>query len=225
MSDILNSQSLSIRDVIEAIVSNKFIVDYGYINKVYPDKTVDVTHSAKPVLLDGTELPETVTHNVEVLVPCGAGLSVRFDWRAGDKVLLLGLKDFVPEADKVTEAKAPKSTVHYSRATLKAIPLCVFDADADTTVDVENGKVTIETDKIVCDTNKIELNGNSKQFVTWSELNSALSSFVTNLSTALLAATYVNAAGTPTVLAWTGGTPPTTIDISSAKTTSVVTGG
>ena len=48
---------LSDKDLIINILNNFFIVDYGYINKVNPDKTVNITHAAKPVLLDGTELP------------------------------------------------------------------------------------------------------------------------------------------------------------------------
>ncbi|WP_296017062.1 hypothetical protein [uncultured Treponema sp.] len=101
MTDILSAQNLSERDLITSILNSFYIVDYGYINKVNGDKTVNVTHAAKPVLTDGTELPETVTSNVEVLTVCGAGFSVQWDYKAGDKVLLLGLKSYVPEAGNV----------------------------------------------------------------------------------------------------------------------------
>lgn len=155
MTGILNAQSLSERDLIASIVSSFYIVDYGYINKVNGDKTVNVTHAAKPVLTDGTELPETVTSNVEVLTICGAGFCVQWDYKAGDKVLLLGLKNYVPEAGTVKQAEIPKAFVHYTRATLKAIPLCVFSDEAKAKIIVENGKMTITTD------DTLELDGNN----------------------------------------------------------------
>lgn len=155
MTSILNAQSLSERDLIASIVSSFYIVDYGYINKVNGDKTVNVTHAAKPVLTDGTELPETVTSNVEVLTICGAGFCVQWDYKAGDKVLLLGLKNYVPEAGAVKQAEIPKAFVHYTRATLKAIPLCVFSDEAKAKIIVENGKMTITTD------DTLELDGNN----------------------------------------------------------------
>lgn len=57
---------------------------------------------------------------------------------------------------------------------MKALPLCVFSNEAKVKIEVEEGTLKITTNK------KIELNGNSKQFVTWNELNSALSSFYLN---------------------------------------------
>nr|DAG35865.1 MAG TPA: hypothetical protein [Caudoviricetes sp.] len=154
MTDILSAQNLSERDLITSILNSFYIVDYGYINKVNGDKTVNVTHAAKPVLTDGTELPETVTSNIEVLTLCGAGFCVQWDYKAGDKVLLLGLKSYVPEAGGVKQAEVPKAFVHYSRATLKAIPLCVFSDEAKVKILVENGKMTIRTDST------LELDGN-----------------------------------------------------------------
>ena len=67
----------------------------------------------------------------------------------------------------------------------------------------------------------LPLYGNSKQFVTWAELNQALTDFMTGLITALTTTPIAgNGAPQPT---WTD--LPTQIDISGAKTTSVVTGG
>lgn len=199
-----------------------------------PDKTIDVTHAKQLKTLDGESLKATVTKNVEVLTLCGGGFSFTFDYKKGDKVLLLGLKNYVPKVDDVTSATETTAYLHYSRETLKALPLCVFNDDAKVKIEVEDGALKLTTTKnteVEADTlkvttkKKVELNGNSKQFVTWAELNQALTQYTAQLSTALLAATYVNAGGTPTVLAWTGGTPPTSIDISAAKTTKIVTGG
>lgn len=206
------------RTLIESILASHYIVDYGYIKAVNTDKTVDVTHAKQLKTLDGESLKATVTKNVEVLTIAGGGFSLSFDYKKGDKVLLLGLKDYVPKVDDVTSATETTAYLHYSRETLKAVPLCVFNSDAKVTVKVESGSMKVDAKS------KIELNGSSKQFVTWTELNTALTTFATQLSTALLGATY-DIAGIPNPLNWTAGNPPATIDISAAKTTTVVTGG
>ena len=228
--------------LIESILASHYIIDYGYIKAVNTDETIDVVHAKKLKLLTGEEMSQTITRNIEVLTLCGAGFSFKFDYKKGDKVLLLGLKNYIKKVEDVTTATETTAYLHYTRETIKAIPLCVFNGDAKVTVEVKdgdistnaNGKITLESTKdteIKADNfkvtaqKKIELNGNTKQFVTWTELNTALSAFVTQLSTALLGATYVNTGGYPTPLAWTAGTPPATLDISSSKTTTVVTGG
>lgn len=212
--NILQSMELTEKDLIISILRSFYILDYGYINKVNPDKTVNVTHATKTIMLDGTELAETTTDNVEVLTISGGGFSLKWDYKAKDKVLLLGLKDYIQNVDDVTKAEPPKAFMHYSRNTIKCIPLCIFNEEAKVNVIVDNGKMTINAK------DKIELNGNSKQLVTWAELNSALSSFLTQLTTALTTTPIAgNGAPQPT---WTG--LPTSIDISSAKSQKIVTG-
>lgn len=221
----LQATSLNERDLIENILSSFYIVDFGYINQVNPDKTVNVTHAGKKVMIDGTELSETVTENVEVLTICGSGFGVSFDYKAGDRVLLLGLKTYVPKVSEVTQAEIPKSFIHYNRATLKAIPMCIFSEDSQVKIIAESGALTITAEKTIkINGDKIELNGNGKQFVSWQELNTALTQFLTALKTSLQTATYVNAGGTPTVLVFANPLP-SSIDISSAKSQSVVFGG
>ena len=149
MQSTLQATSLSEKDLITNILNNFFIVDYGYINKVNADKTVNVTHAAKPVLMDGTELGETTTDNVEVLTISGAGFSINWDYKANDKVLLLGLKDYVPKVDDVSKAEVPSAFIHYDRATIKAIPLCIFSDDAKVKIDIKDGTLTLECDKDV----------------------------------------------------------------------------
>ena len=228
--------------LIESILASHYILDYGYIKAVNTDETIDVVHAKKLKLLNGEELNQTITRKIQVLTLCGSGFSFKFDYKKGDKVLLLGLKNYIKKVEDVNTATETTAYQHYTRETLKAIPLCVFNGDAKVTMEIKegdlltkaSGKITQESSKdteIKADSlkvttqKKIELNGNTKQFVTWAELNTALSAFVTQLNTALLAATYVNAGGVSTPLTWTGGTPPATLDISASKTTTVVTGG
>lgn len=206
-----DAQRLTDRAMVESLVSSFYIVDYGFINKVNADKTVNVTHAKKQILLDGSELPAIETPNIEVLTICGAGFSLQFDYKAGDKVLLLGLKDFVGKVEEVKQASSPDTYIHYNRTTLKALPLCVFSDDAKVKIQIENGKMTIDSEE------NIELNGNTKQFVTWTELNQALQNFVMSFNSH----THTGNMGKPT----TPPSAPAMLDISSAKTKTILTGG
>lgn len=144
--NLLQAAAVTERDLINALISAFFIVDYGYINKVNPDGTVNVTHAIKPVLQNGQELNETTTDNVEVLTISGAGFSLKWDYRAKDRVLLFGLKDYVGAVSEVESAKTPDSFFHYSRNCLKALPLCLFDENAAVRFSVEEGALKIETE-------------------------------------------------------------------------------
>lgn len=218
----VQAMSLSEKDVITSIINSFYFVDYGYINQVNSDKTVNVTHANKTVMIDGTELNETITNNIEVLTVCGAGFAVSFDYKANDKVLLLGLKDYIPNVANVKKAEVPSSFVHYDRATLKALPLCVFSDEAKVKMMIEEGKLTIESEaETIINAKKIELNGNSKQFVTWAELNTALSTFVSQLNISLQTGATPSGGGKVTFAT----PPPSSIDISSAKSQKVVLGG
>lgn len=226
-NSVFLSERLTERTLIESIISSFYILDYGFIKKVNADQTIDVTHAKQLKTLDGKTLKATVTTGIEVLTVCGGGFSFKFDYKKGDKVLLLGLKDYVPKVEEVTSATETTTYLHYTRETFKALPLCVFSDEAKVKIEVEDGSLTLTTNK---DTNidvdtlkvttkkKVELNGNSKQFVTWAELNQALSTF----TTALASHTHnVTAVGSPTG----PGIGVPSIDISAAKTTTVVTGG
>ena len=211
-NSIFLAEKLTERSLIESILASHYIVDYGFIKKVNADQTVDVTHAKQLKTLDGKTLPATVTTNIEVLTISGAGFSIKFDYKKGDKVLLLGLKDYIPEVEKVTSATETTTYLHYSRETLKAIPLCLFNDEAKVKIEIEAGTMKVTTEK------KIEINGNSKQFVTWAELNQSLQGLINTLNTH----THSNGnEGSPT------GAPivPMSLDISSSKTTTVVTGG
>jgi len=213
------------RTLIESILSSFFILDYGYIKTVNADETIDVVHAKKLKLINGKELNQTVTKSIEVLTLAGSGFSFKFDYKKGDKVLLLGLKNYIKNVKDVTQATETTSYQHYTRETLKAIPLCVFNGEAKVTMQIKDGNVTVDAKgKTEVSAQTIELNGNTKQFVTWAELQSALSAFATQLNTALLGAN-VDVLGTPVLLTWKGGNPPAALDISASKTTTVVTGG
>ena len=214
MNSVFGAEKFNDRSLIESLVASFYILDYGYIKTVNPDKTVDVVHAKRLKAYNGKSLNPTTTKGLEVLTLAGSGFSLQIDYKAGDKVLLLGLKDYVPKTDDVTSATETTSYLHYSRETMKALPLCVFNDEAKVQIVVQNGDLDVKTN------GKIKLNGDSKQFVTWAELNNALSQFLTQLTTSL-STTPIVGNGSPQT--WVNF--PTAIDISGAKTTTVVTGG
>lgn len=203
------AQTFSDRDLIESVVNSYFILDYGVISAVNGDKTVNVTHAKIQELSDGTKLPALKTKNLEVLTLSCAGFSVLPDIKQGDKVLLLGLKDYVPKVEEVSGASNQTAYMHYKRDGMKVLPLCVFNADAKIKIECSDGNMKVTA-------KKIELNGNDKQFVTWAELNSALQGFITDFNSHVHP-TPNGPSSAPTV--------PLTLDISSSKTSTIVTGG
>ena len=211
--------SMTERDLIEAIIAETFFADYGYVTAVIPaigdDKTrVDIQHIVKPKVV-GQDLPPTVTRGVELLFPAGAGYSEEWDVKKGDGVLLIGLKWYVNTVDQ----SGPQSSdvnLHYTQETMKAIPLGRFNGSATVTLKIIGGKWQLNA-------TEIDLNGDSKRFVTHAELDTALQGLMTSLNSHTH---LVASLGAPTGPASTSVPPITfSIDISAAKTTTVKTGG
>lgn len=146
---IFLSEMLTERSLIESVLAGHYIIDYGFIKAVNADETVDVTHAKQPKTLSGKNLEATVTTGVEVLTLAGSGFSVKFDYKKGDRVLLLGLKDYIPKVKEVTGATETTAYLHYTRETIKALPMSVFNGDAKVKLEVKEGTLTIECEKDV----------------------------------------------------------------------------
>ena len=137
------------RSLIESILSSFFILDYGIVNEVNGDNTINVLHSKKLTMLDGSVLPPMETKNIEVLTLSGTGFSIVWDIQKGDKVLLLGLKMLIEKSADVNTPEESKSNLHYSRETLKAFPLCAFNDSAKVKIQIKDGAASIiANDKI-----------------------------------------------------------------------------
>jgi len=197
---------LSERDMIVGLLGNFYIIDYGFVSKVNADGTVNVTHAKRQQTIEGVKLPETRTTNLEVLTLCGAGFSIQWDIEAGDQVLLLGLKDYIPQVAKVTQSTEQATFIHYSRDTMKALPLSIFNKDARVTFKVDKGTLKIDTKK------KIELNGNTSHLVTFEELQAAINTFIGALNSHTHSS---GGSGTPT--------SPMSLVITAAKAGKVTT--
>jgi len=90
-------------------------------------------------MMNGETLPEMETKNIEVLTLSGTGFSLTWDIQKGDKVLLLGLKTPVAKTGDITSPEETKSYLHYSRETLKALPMCVFNNKAKVKAEIKKG--------------------------------------------------------------------------------------
>ena len=111
-------------DIIRQTIANTYIVDYGIVKTVNADKTVDVTHAVMGKYINGDPVGQTVSRSVEVVFLGSASFAQTWPIAVGDGVILLGLKNFVPTTKGIQPPTAPPSNFpHYTRDTLKAIPL------------------------------------------------------------------------------------------------------
>lgn len=168
MKTAMEYTSFSDRDLITGLLASFYILDYGFISKVNADGTINVTHAKRQVTTEDMELPETVSKNIEVLTLSGKGFSVQWDIQEGDQVLLLGLKDYIQQVAKVTKSTKQDAFIHYTRDTMKALPLSIFNNQAKVVVKAHGGTLSIDTEK------DIELNGKTSHLVTYEELAAAL---------------------------------------------------
>lgn len=143
---LVHAQSITDRDLISSVVNSFYIVDYGFVTAVNTDGSVNVTHAKRAVTRYGKTLPEVKTDNVQVLTFSGAGFSLKPDVKKGDKVLLLGLKDYVEDVADIASSSETEVFLHYSRETMKALPLCVFNSQAKIQIELKDGDINLSTD-------------------------------------------------------------------------------
>lgn len=158
----MEALKLTDRDLIEKIVESYFIVDYGFISKVQDNGLVDVVHAKKGVTIDGTELPETETHNIELLTISCSEFSLKLTPKIGDNVLLLGLKNYVGTAAKINHATKNDVFLHYKQNTMKAVPLSLFNSSAKIKFELDDGDLNITTNgnvKVSCSQAEISCSG------------------------------------------------------------------
>ena len=122
---------------------------------------------------------------------------------SGDTEVIL----ICPDGNREQAIAIKVGTRAYRPSTLNEGEVCLYDKFGNTIL-LKDGKIVLTGDKI-------ELNGSSKNFVTHTELNTALQSYNSQL-TVFFTALYA-LLGVPY--------PGATIDISSSKTTTIVTGG
>lgn len=131
---------ITMAQAIDSRIWQRFIIDYGVVAAVSSDKKkVDVQHAIQQVLTNGETLDTTETKDVEVLYFSSNYLGIQAPLQKGDKVLLIGLKDYVEDTANVSP-KTPVIFEHYTQTTLKAIPLGAFANTVEVKIVVDDSK-------------------------------------------------------------------------------------
>jgi len=218
--DILNRMGEDSISIVKRIVSNYTFIDYGIVQE-YSNGRI-VVKLAHQLLEKDVQLT-----NIEVLTGGSKAFSIKHTLVKGDVVQLMSSKSLVDSVAELTKATL-NAEMPYSTVTIKATPLANF-ANAKNKLDISDdgsykitGKdysVEVTTNGTIKITGKnIELNGNSKKFVTGDELATALSNHTTALNQHVHTSAAAGSLTSPPAA-------PMSIDISAAKTTTVKTGG
>ena len=134
-------------EIIDSRIANSYIVDYGKVIKVNDNKTVNVQHIVRTVLLNGTVLPPNISVGVEVLFPQSASFGMSWTIAVDDPVLLLGFRDYVPNtatAKCAIDNEEPEIFSHYKKDNLKAVPMCGIGNANTVVINEKDGKLIIK---------------------------------------------------------------------------------
>lgn len=192
------------------IFANLNCVNIGKIESVKPaEQTVAVQLQIKRLAVDGTSTLYPVLVDCPYFVLQGGGAYIDMPIKSGDYCLVLFNDRCIDTWWDSANVSDPPLTRKHS----------LSDGIAIVGLNPKPNALEMDGTKTrIINSDGIELNGNSKTFVTHAELDSALQTFITALNLHVHTSAV---SGSPT-------TPPTSsmsIDISSAKTTTVKTGG
>lgn len=209
--DILPANTLSLLEAQRAEIFSTFhCVQIGKIEKVTAaEQTVEVTLQIKRAATDGTSTAIPLLVDVPYFVLQGGGAYIDMPIAPGDYcIVLFNDRDIDVWWSTANMADPATSRKHD-----------LSDGIAIVGINPKTSPLEMDGTKTrIINSGGIELNGNTKTFVTHDELNTALQTFITALNLHVHTSAV---AGSPT-------TPPTSsmsIDISSAKTTTIKTGG
>lgn len=181
-------------------------IQVGKIEKVTPAaQTVEIQLQIKRLAADGTSTLYPLLVDCPYFVLQGGGAYIDMPIAPGDYCIVLFNDRCIDSWWSTANVADPPSTRKHSLSDALAI---VGLNPKPSPLDMDGIKTRIINPQ------GIELNGNTKEFVTWTELNTALQLLVTAINAAF--ATKSNGSGSA------GGL---TLDISAAKTTTVKTGG
>lgn len=149
MSDItpLDGYRINPATLIDDRIANHFMADYGIVESVNSDKTINVTLAIQDQLLNSDQpLPPTIIHDIELMYIGSKAYYESFPIVSGDTVLLIGLRHYVPTISGISSASAAKLFMHYQPNTMKAIPLGIITGSKVTaTVDSSGNYILSNT--------------------------------------------------------------------------------
>lgn len=205
--EILPANTLSLLDAQKADIFSTFhCIQIGKIEKVTAaEQTVEVTLQIRRPAADGSSAAIPLLVDVPYFVLQGGGAYIDMPIAAGDYCIVL----FNDRDIDVWWSTANMADPATSRKHDLSDGIAIVGINPKTAVrDMDGEKLR------VISPDGIELNGNSKTFVTYAALNTALQGLVLAINTAL--GTKESGASSPGTLS---------LDISAAETTTVKTGG
>lgn len=181
-------------------------VQIGKIEKVTPaEQTVEISLQIKRLAADGTSTVYPLLVDCPYFVLQGGGAYIDMPIKAGDYCIVLFNDRCIDSWWSTANVADPPSTRKHSFS----------DAIAIVGLNPKSSPLDMDGEKTrIINPDGIELNGNTKEFVTWTELNTALQALILAINSTF--ASKSNGSGSAGTL---------TLDISAAKTTTVKTGG
>lgn len=128
-----------IRSFITGVVNSYTIIDYGVVTDT-ADSTVDVD------ILVASKQKEAKTRKISIkgvrlLFPSSKMFSIKWNIQKGDRVLLLGTKNYIPDLES-TKSEVADIGQHYDLETLLAYPISAFNGDASIVMQMEEDNLT-----------------------------------------------------------------------------------
>lgn len=170
--------------MLESVINNKFIADYGTIKSISSDgKTCDVQHMVLQTFGGKAIDTPLLTREIEILYMSSSSISFDVQPKEGDPVLLIGLKRNVPSTSTPMPLPAkPISNDSYDMSTMKAIPLSAINGASGVTFRAKDGKLRIR-------------NSTVSLYKALNDLTSAISAFSSLTSQSALTATNATGGG------------------------------
>jgi hypothetical protein len=234
--EILPANTLSVIAAQKADIFSTFhCIQIGKIEKVTKaEQTVEVTLQIKRLASDGTSAAIPLLVDVPFMVLQGGGSYIDLPIAVGDYCIVLfndrDIDTWWSTANMADPATTRKHDLSDGIAIVGLNPKTkVRTRDGVKARVVSDENIALETEKQIelkstaetkVTASKVELNGNTKTFVTHAELTIALSAFLVTLNAHVH---NYNVLGVPTPV--TPPVTPMTLDISSAATTTIKTGG
>jgi len=183
-------------------------------------KTATVLPSVKMKFSTDEILSMPLITNVPVFFPGSSDAVIHFPLKKGDSGLLVfsekSLENWIASSGGEVEPGDPRK---FSLTDAFFIPGVFTPKNPGKAVTGSGMEILYKDAKInITDAGNIEFNGNTKQFVTWTELNTALQTFMTALMAHVHTCTAPGSPSSPPA-------SPITLDINSAKSITIKTGG
>lgn len=179
--------------------------------------------SVKPLVkfkVNNELLSYPVIDNVPVIFPTTQNFRFVYPLNNGDGCIIFfseqSLENWLSSSGEEVE---PGDNRRYSVSDAFCVPGLFPFGNVGKTGDTKDVILEIDNSNIIINGDTIELNGNTKRFVTYAELNTAIQTFITALNSHTHAVTTAPGTTGPV------NPPSLALDISTAETQTVKTGG